>query len=145
MSLGSDWFWAVEAIRKLWERLRWSKAKELFHPYYIIATFKDLQKLVQSQDPEQHSHNYEDWDKPFWIRDPKQHKLEDIRSKGDCCFNHIIGLPRKDGRETWNTGPITKIKSGQALFTSFCKPCAEMVGDIVEAIASRREQKDNEE
>ena len=28
---------------------------------------------------------------------------------------------------------------------SFCKPCAEMVGDIVEAIASRREQKDNEE
>ena len=28
---------------------------------------------------------------------------------------------------------------------SFCKSCAEMVGDIVEAIASRREQKDNEE
>jgi Pyruvate/2-oxoacid:ferredoxin oxidoreductase delta subunit len=28
---------------------------------------------------------------------------------------------------------------------SFCKPCAEMVGDIIEAIASRREQKDNEE
>ena len=23
----------------------------------------------------------------------QQHKSEDIRTKGDCCFNHIIGLP----------------------------------------------------
>jgi hypothetical protein len=38
-------------------------------------------------------------DKPFWIWDPKQHKQEDIKTKGNCCFNHIIGLPRKDGIE----------------------------------------------
>ena len=24
---------------------------------------------------------------------------EDIKTKGDCCFNHITGLPRKDGIE----------------------------------------------
>jgi hypothetical protein len=38
-------------------------------------------------------------DKPFWIGDPKQHKQEDIKTKGDCCFNHIVGLPRKDNKE----------------------------------------------
>jgi hypothetical protein len=32
-------------------------------------------------------------DKPFWIWDVEQHKAEDRRwTKGDCCFNHIIGL-----------------------------------------------------
>jgi hypothetical protein len=28
-----------------------------------------------------------------------QHKQEDIRTDGDCCFNHIIGLPTKEGEE----------------------------------------------
>jgi Terminase RNaseH-like domain len=31
------------------------------------------------------------------ISDREQHKQEDIRTDGDCCFNHIIGLPQKDG------------------------------------------------
>jgi hypothetical protein len=35
--------------------------------------------------------------KPFWIWNIEEHKLEDIRTDGDCCFNHIIGLPQKDG------------------------------------------------
>jgi hypothetical protein len=30
--------------------------------------------------------------KPFWIWNVEQHKL-DIRTDGDCRFNHIIGLP----------------------------------------------------
>jgi hypothetical protein len=34
--------------------------------------------------------------KPFWIWDVEEHKQEDIRTKGDCCFNHIIGLPQKN-------------------------------------------------
>ena len=38
-------------------------------------------------------------DKPFWINSEKEHKERDIRTKGDCCFNHIIGLPRNDGIE----------------------------------------------
>ena len=25
--------------------------------------------------------------------------MEDIRTDGDCCFNHIIGLPTKEGEE----------------------------------------------
>jgi hypothetical protein len=35
--------------------------------------------------------------KPFWIWNIEEHKQEDVKTKGDCCFNHIIGLPQKDG------------------------------------------------
>jgi len=35
--------------------------------------------------------------KPFWIWNIDEHKLEDSRTNGACCFNHIIGLPQKDG------------------------------------------------
>src|SRR5919109_2395901 len=38
-------------------------------------------------------------DKPFWIWDKDEHKQADIDSNGDCCFNHIIGLPIKAGTE----------------------------------------------
>ena len=30
-------------------------------------------------------------------RNVQEHKQEDIRTNGDCCFNRIIGLPQKDG------------------------------------------------
>ena len=65
-------------------------------------TFKDLQKLVQLQqqqstNPEQSQLSQRLVDKPFWIWDQQQHRHEDIKAKGDCCFNHIIGLPQKDG------------------------------------------------
>lgn len=60
-------------------------------------TFKDLQKLVQSQSsPEQSQLLQRLRDKPFWIWDQQQHRQEDIKTKGDCCFNHIIGLPIKN-------------------------------------------------
>jgi hypothetical protein len=66
------------------------------------VTFKDLQKLVQSN-----GQNYSIisqaqtklQDKPFWIFDKEQHRLEDIRTKGQCCFWHIIGCPQKDGHD----------------------------------------------
>ena len=62
-------------------------------------TFRDLQKVIQSQaGPEQSQLLLRLRDKPFWIWDPKHHKQEDVKTKGDC-FNHIIGLPRKDGIE----------------------------------------------
>jgi hypothetical protein len=35
--------------------------------------------------------------KPFWIWNVEEHKQEDIRTKGSCCFNYIIGLPQKNG------------------------------------------------
>jgi hypothetical protein len=64
------------------------------------VTFKDLQKLVQSQSGLEQSQLLQRLrDKPFRIWDQKQHKLEDIRTKGDCCFNHIIRLPKKENKE----------------------------------------------
>jgi hypothetical protein len=64
------------------------------------VTFKDLQKLVQSQTgPVQNEILQRLRDKPFWIWNQQQHRQEDIRTKGDCCFNHIIGLPNKENRE----------------------------------------------
>jgi hypothetical protein len=62
-------------------------------------TFKDLKKRVCLETTsEQQSRLFEILhDKRFWIWDIEQHKNEDIRAKGECCFNHIIGLPQKDG------------------------------------------------
>jgi hypothetical protein len=61
------------------------------------VTFKELQKLVQSQTgPEKSQLLQRLRDKPFWIWDQTIHKQEDIKTKGDFCFNHIIGLPIKD-------------------------------------------------
>ena len=60
--------------------------------------FKDLQKLVsQSQRENTRKDLFQRLQgKPFWIWDKQQHKLEDIRTDGDCCFNYIIGLPTKE-------------------------------------------------
>jgi hypothetical protein len=69
------------------------------------VTFKDLQRLVESKasssdgSPEMQKLLTRLKDKPFWINSEKEHKERDRTSKGDCCFNHIIGLPRKDGIE----------------------------------------------
>jgi late competence protein required for DNA uptake (superfamily II DNA/RNA helicase) len=61
--------------------------------------FKDLQKLVSVQQQEKTRKDLFErlQGKPFWVWDKQQHKSEDIRTDGDCCFNHIIGLPQKDG------------------------------------------------
>jgi hypothetical protein len=60
--------------------------------------FKDLHKLVavQRQDSTSKELFQRLQNKPFWIWDKQQHKQEDIKTGGDCCFNHIIGLPSKD-------------------------------------------------
>jgi hypothetical protein len=75
------------------------------------VTFKDLQRVVESQiqQREQQQTNQElgqllqriraSTRGAFWYWDQNQHKTRDRVSKGDCCFNHIIGLPRKDGIE----------------------------------------------
>ena len=68
--------------------------------------FKDLQKLVSQseQQQEQNSINNAEFkrlrDKPFWIWNIEEHKQEAIiNTNGDCCFNHIIGLPTKQKME----------------------------------------------
>jgi hypothetical protein len=66
-------------------------------------TFKELQKLIHYRQSESYLNQTRFFDrlkdKPFWIWNIKQHKAEDIRTKGDCCFNHIIGLPVKNNTE----------------------------------------------
>jgi hypothetical protein len=63
------------------------------------VTFKNLQKLVQAEGGVPGNFLQKLQGKPLWIWNPTQHKQEDIKTKGDCCFNHIIGLLRKDGIE----------------------------------------------
>jgi hypothetical protein len=61
--------------------------------------FKDLHKLVaEQQQPEARKQLYDRLkDKPFWFWDVAEHTQQYIRTRGDCCFNHIIGLPQKEG------------------------------------------------
>jgi hypothetical protein len=67
------------------------------------VVFKDLQKLVSSAQQQQQKTTTRNKlfgrliNKPFWIWDKEEHRQEDKRTNGDCCFNHIIGLPQKNG------------------------------------------------
>ena len=61
-------------------------------------TFKELRKRVTLETSHQQSRLLERLQsKPFWIWNIEEHKQENIRTNGDCCFNHIIALPQKDG------------------------------------------------
>ena len=63
-------------------------------------TFKELKRRVSLELPQQQSRLFERLrHKPFWIWNIDEHKQEDGRTNGDCCFNHIIGLPTKEGME----------------------------------------------
>jgi hypothetical protein len=60
-------------------------------------TFKDLKKRISLEVTQQQSKLFERLqNKPFWIWNVSEHKEEDINTQGNCCFNHIIGLPQKD-------------------------------------------------
>ncbi len=63
-------------------------------------TFKDLKKIVSLATTQQQYRLSEILkDKPFWIWNVEEHKQEDAKTNGDCCFNHVIGLPQKDGND----------------------------------------------
>jgi hypothetical protein len=60
-------------------------------------TFKDLKKRVSLETAQQQSRLTGIlYNRPFWIWNVEEHRQEDIRTNGDCCFNHIVGLPSKD-------------------------------------------------
>jgi hypothetical protein len=61
------------------------------------VTFKDLKKRVSLETTQQNKLFEKLKGKPFWIWNTEEHKREDIKTKGVCCFNHIIGLPQKNG------------------------------------------------
>ena len=65
---------------------------------------KDLQKVIESESGGTTAESNQILQrlkgKPFWYwTDSYRHKQSDIRFKGACCFNHQIGLPKKDGIE----------------------------------------------
>jgi hypothetical protein len=86
------------------------------------VTFKDLKKRVTLEAPHQQSRLFERLqNESFWIWNIEEHKQEDIRTDGDCCFNHIIGLPTREGIEK----PIfdyEKILYDSLLDNDFCNP-----------------------
>ena len=77
------------------------KTKSFLNPLKIV-TFRDLQKFIQS-GAEAIANLKISFQKlqglPFWIFDREQHRQQDLRTKGHCCFNHAIGLPQKDGHD----------------------------------------------
>ena len=57
---------------------------------YDSLTFKDLKKRVTVESAQQQAKPLERLlNKPFWIWNVEEHKHEDIRTYGDCCFNHL--------------------------------------------------------
>jgi hypothetical protein len=66
------------------------------------VTFKDLQKLTTIQKNPNITKS-SDFDifkgLPFWIWSESEHKKQDILTKGQCCFNHVLGLPLKNNKE----------------------------------------------
>jgi hypothetical protein len=64
------------------------------------VTFKDLKKIVTLETAQEPKALEGLRNKPFWIWDITEHKLEDIKTDGNCCFNHILFLPKKNGIET---------------------------------------------
>jgi hypothetical protein len=64
------------------------------------VTFKDLKKRVSLETAQQQSRLFQMLlNMPFWNWNIEEHKKEDIKTNGNCCFNHIIGLPQKDGND----------------------------------------------
>jgi hypothetical protein len=65
-----------------------------------LLTFKDLKKRISLEIAEQRTEVFGRLlNKPFWIWNSEKHKREDMKTDGNCCFNHIIGLPTKEGME----------------------------------------------
>ena len=64
-------------------------------------TFKDLKIQLEKLQPSiGHEQEFEILqNKPFWIWNKDQHMRQDILTSGNCCFNHMIGLPVKNSKE----------------------------------------------
>jgi hypothetical protein len=64
----------------------------------LLYKLVDLKKRATLETTQQQTKLFESLlNKPFWIWDVEEHKAEDIKTKGNCCFNHIIGLRQKEG------------------------------------------------
>ncbi len=68
-------------------------------------TFKDLQKIILQNNTITSSELDIFQGLPFWIWDQEEHKRQDKISKGKCCFNHVLGLPR-DNNDSTKINPL---------------------------------------
>lgn len=72
-------------------------------------TFKDLARLTTKIETNQ-TNTIKSFDRfkdlPFWIWDQSEHKRQDIQTKGNCCFNHVLGLPRNNNDPTNKENPL---------------------------------------
>jgi hypothetical protein len=72
-------------------------------------TIKDLQRIVLESEESTDSKEMQDLlnrsrDRPFYIWGLAKHKSTAGSGNRNCCFNHIIGLPKKNGitQPLWN-------------------------------------------
>jgi hypothetical protein len=68
------------------------------------VTFKDLQKVIESESGSTKTAESNQilrrlGGKDFWEWGILEHERMDRATGDSCCFNHIIGLPKKDGIE----------------------------------------------
>ena len=72
----------------------------------ILMLSKDFSRLIQQEGQQEETPEMQNLktrllNKSFWIWMSDKHKeqsnLRNINTHGDCCFNHIIGLPSKNG------------------------------------------------
>src|SRR4029079_2107373 len=63
-------------------------------PYQRHQKQRQQQRITSSSDPLVDLKG-----KVFWHWDKQQHTEEHIRTNGQCCFNHILGLPIKNNKE----------------------------------------------
>ena len=61
-----------------------------------MLPYQQHQKLNQQKEESSSSSFLVLKDKPFWIWDKQEHLRLAEETDGNCCFNHIIGLPVKD-------------------------------------------------
>lgn len=71
-------------------------------PYRIHQKRRKQQQLNRKQLSSNSSSNLSSLiqllkNKPFWIWIQNKHREEYILKNGNCCFNHIIGLPTRNG------------------------------------------------
>jgi hypothetical protein len=60
---------------------------------------KQRQQQQKQKEISSSSFDFKVLQKPFWIWDRKEHLEAAELTDGQCCWNHIVGLPVKDGKE----------------------------------------------
>ena len=69
-------------------------------PYQRRHQQQKLRKNQSNSDRKSFSFDFDIFrNKPFWIWNKDEHLKLAIDSNQQCCYNHIVGLPVKDGKQ----------------------------------------------